>query len=300
MAKPTLKSNDYDKDQKSFTLETNDGYFIRETVAYVKGTPATNADAVTVIVWFHGFYVNNRGTLFHDVKGEEVKLLENLKSCPIKELIFVAPWMGYVQPTLEFVLDKNKQKIPLRDKANNIIPDKFQQQNIGSPQYRAAESQLGKAADDYLAKVLEGLANFLDSKGQALTGSAGKPASAFTIKNLIVACHSGGGVAMRAFVGGLGSANTAALKGCWCFDCLYGRDDAEFWFNRGANAAPFYNYYWGTKANATRLLKLMGHAGQTEFSQDGATLNVINNSDKNHYRTASEGFADRLKNVKLP
>ena len=142
MAKPTLKSNDYDKDQKSFTLETNEGYFIRETVAYVKGTPATNADAVTVIVWFHGFYVNNRGTLFHDVKGEEVKLLENLKSCPIKELIFVAPWMGYVQPTLEFVLDKNKQKIPLRDKANNIIPDKFQQQNIGSPQNRAAAATL--------------------------------------------------------------------------------------------------------------------------------------------------------------
>jgi len=300
MTKPTLKSSDYDKDQKSFTLETDEGYFIRPTVAYVKGAPATHADAVTVIVWFHGFYVNKRDTLFQDVAGEEVKLLENLRSCPIKELIFIAPWMGYVQPAMEFVLDKNKEKIPLRDKAKNIIPGKFQQRNIGSPQYRGVESQLGKAADDYLAKVLEGLANFLDSKRQALTGSNGKPASAFSIKNLILACHSGGGVAMRAFVGGLGSSNTAALKGCWCFDCLYGGDDADFWFNRGANAAPFYDYYWGTAANATRLLKLMGHPGQAEFSQDGATLNVINNSDKNHYRTASEGFADRLKNVKLP
>jgi hypothetical protein len=300
MTKPTLKSGDYDKDQKSFTLETDDSYFIRETAAYVKGTPATHADAVTVIVWFHGFYVNKRDTLFHDAAGEEVKLLANLKDCPIKELIFIAPWMGYVQPTKEFVLDKNKEKIPLRDKAKNIIPGKFLQRNIGSPQYRAVEDKLGKAADDYLAKVLEGLANFLDSKGQALKGSDGKAASAFTIKNLIVACHSGGGVAMRAFVGGLGSSNTAALKGCWCFDCLYGGNDPDFWFKRDANAAPFYAYYFDTAANAKRLLKLMGHPAQAEFSQDGSNLNVIDNSNKNHYRTASEGFAERLKDVKLP
>src|SRR5262245_59397514 len=110
MTKPTLKSSDYDTDQKSFTLETDDSYFIRETVAYVKGTPATRADAVTVIVWFHGFYVDKRGTLFNDVQGEEVKLLANLKNGPVKELIFIAPFMGYVEPAMEFVLDKNKEK----------------------------------------------------------------------------------------------------------------------------------------------------------------------------------------------
>jgi hypothetical protein len=299
MAK-ALTSDNYDTDPKSFTLETDDGYFIRETVAYVKGTPAAHADAVTVIVWFHGFYVNKRDTLFNDVKGEEVKLLENLKSCPIKELIFIAPFMGYVQPAMEFVLDKDKQKIPLLDKDKNVIPGKFKQRNIGSPQYREAESKLGKAADDYLAKVLEGLANFLADKKQALTGSDGKPRSAFTIKNLILACHSGGGVGMRAFVGGLGSSNTAALKGCWCFDCLYGGDDADFWFKRGANAAPFYAYYWGTAGNAKALLQLMGHPKDKEFSDPGSNLNVIDNSGKSHYRTASEGFPERLKAVKLP
>ena len=46
-----LNSTDYDDDKTSFTLDTGDGYFIRETVAYVKGTPAAHADAVTVIVW---------------------------------------------------------------------------------------------------------------------------------------------------------------------------------------------------------------------------------------------------------
>jgi hypothetical protein len=299
MTKPTLKSKDYDKDQTSFTLETDDGYFIRETVAYVKGTPATHADAVTVIVWFHGFYVNDRGVLFNDLAGKEVKLLATLKSCPIKELIFIAPFMGYVKPA-EFVLDKDKQKIPLLDRDKKIIPDKFKMWNPGSSQYRDVEAKLGKEADNYLAKALEGLANFLDSQGQGLQRSDGKPASAFTIKNLIVACHSGGGVAMRAFVEGLGSSNKAALKGCWCFDCLYGGDDPKFWFNRGTNPAPFYAYYWGTAGNSKELLKLMGHPNDKEFSQDGATLNVIDNSKKDHYRTASEGFPERLAKVKLP
>jgi len=300
MTNPALKSSDYDQDPKSFTLETEDGYFLRPTAAYVKGMPATHADAVTVIVWFHGFYVNKLHTLLHDLAGKEVKLLENLKSCPLDELIFIAPWMGYVQESVEFVLDKNREKIPLKDhKTGEILPGKFQTRNIGSPQYRGAEADLGKAADDYLAKVLEGLANFLDSKGQKLKSSDGKDAKAFTIKNLILACHSGGGAAMRAFVGGLTGSNTTALKGCWCFDCLYGDGDADFWF-KAAKTAPFYDYYWGTKANAQRLLELMGHPGKKEFSVDGSSLNVIDNSNKNHYRTASEGFPDRLKNVKLP
>jgi len=297
MAKPTLKSNDYTKDPTSFTLETDDSYFIRETVAYVKGTPATHAEAVTVIVWFHGFYVNNRTTLFNDLPGKEVKLLANLKSCPIKELIFIAPFMGYVKPA-EFVLDKDKQKIPVRNKKGEIIPDRFQMWNPGSTQYRDVEAKLGKEADNYLAKVLEGLANFLDSQGQALKTSDGKGASAFTIKNLIVACHSGGGVAMRAFVSGLGNNNTAALKGSWCFDCLY--ENPKFWFNQATNAAPFYVYYWGTAVNAQNLLGLMGHPNQAQFSQPGDALHVIDNSTKDHYRTASEGFAERLANVKLP
>jgi hypothetical protein len=294
-----LTSNDYDKDPKSFTLETNDSYFIRETVAYVKGTPATHAEAVTVIVWFHGFYVDNRGALFLDEKGEEVKLLETLKSCPIEELIFIAPFMGFVEPAMEFILDKDKQKIPVLDKDKKPVPGKFKKQHIGSPQYRGVEAKLGKAADTYLAKVLEGLANFLIGKGQSLKASDGKAATAFIIKNLILACHSGGGVAMRAFVGGLGNTNAAALKGCWCFDCLYGGGDADFWFKRGKSAAPFYAYYNDTAANAKALLKLMGHERDAEFSDPGSNLNVIDNSKKNHYRTASEGFPERLANVKL-
>jgi hypothetical protein len=296
MTTPTFKSSDFDQDPKSFTLHTDDGYFIRPTAAYVKGLPATHAEGVTVIVWFHGFFVDTRDTI---LKQQEAKLLPNLKSCPISELIFIAPWMGNVHS--EFVLDENNQKVPLLDKAGNIMPGKFKTKIVGSPKYRVVESDLGKAADDYLTKVLEGLANFLDSKGQKLKSTDGKEAKAFTIKNLILACHSGGGVAMRAYVKGLGSGNTTALKGCWCFDCLYTGDDPDFWFKRStdAGAAPFYEYYFDTADNAKRLLELMGHPGQSEFSTDGSKLNVIDNSNKSHYRTASEGFLERLTKVKL-
>jgi hypothetical protein len=296
MAK-ALTSKDYDTDPKSFTLETADSYFIRETVAYVKGTPAAHADAVTVIVWFHGFYVDKRGTLFKDLAGKEVKLLDNLKSCPIKELICIAPFMGYVKEEKEQILGKDNKPIPVM-KDGKPVPGKFKMRNIGSPQYKGVEKQLGKAADDYLAKILEGLGNFFIDKKQALTGSDGKPRAAFTIKNLILACHSGGGVAMQAFVEGLGSTNSAALKGCWCFDCLYG-DSADFWGKQYKGTAPFYAYYQDTETNAKSLLKLMGHQRDAQFSDPGSTLNVIDNSKKTHYRTASEGLPERLKDVKL-
>ena len=44
----------------------------------------------------------------------------------------------------------------------------------------------------------------------------------------------------------------------------------------------------------------MGHPGQKQFSMDGSTLNVVDNSKMNHYRTASDDFPERLKTVKLP
>jgi hypothetical protein len=297
MTTHALKSDDFDKDSKSFTLHTSDSYFIRPTAVYVKGTPATHAEAVTVIVWFHGFFVDDRATI---LKQQEAKLLPNLKSCSLTDLIFIAPFMGNVHS--EYVLDENKQKIPLTDKKGDVIPGKFKTKIVGSPQYRVVENDLGSSADDYLIKVLEGLANFLDDKGQKLTRSDGKEAKTFTIKNLILACHSGGGVAMKAYVKGLGSSNTAALKGCWCFDCLYNGDDPDFWFKRSivTGAPPFYEYYFDTADNAKRLLELMGHPGQNEFTSDGSKLNVIDNSGKSHYRTASEGFLERLNKIKLP
>ena len=59
---------------------------------------------------------------------------------------------------------------------------------------------------------------------------------------------------MQAFVSNLGPGNASALRGCWCFDCLYNKGDPDFWFKRSiaASAAPFYEYYFDTKNNAMR------------------------------------------------
>ena len=106
---------------------------------------------------------------------------------------------------------------------------------------------------------------------------------------------------MRAFVGGLGSSNTAALKGCWCFDCLYGGDDADFWFNRGRQSGPVLRLLLGHEGERQAPARTDGASRkERNFRWTAPALNVIDNSNKNHYRTASEGFPDRLKNVKLP
>ncbi len=80
----------------------------------------------------------------------------------------------------------------------------------------------------YLSQVLDAVRDF---------GTTG-PRPSIEIKNLIIACHSAGGRAMRAIVGTLGK-NEAKLRACWGLDCLYhNRDpkipgdieDAEFWY----------------------------------------------------------------------
>jgi hypothetical protein len=54
------------------------------------------------------------------------------------------------------------------------------------------------------------------------------------VGKLVLACHSGGGNAMRNLVGTLGKYEMN-LSACWGFDCLYGAnskpDDATFWYN---------------------------------------------------------------------
>ena len=79
---------------------------------------------------------------------------------------------------------------------------------------------------------------------------------------------------------------------------LYG-DGPDFWGKRYKGTAPFFAYYQDTETNAKSLLKHMGHERDTEFSDPGSILNVIDNSEKTHYRTASDGLPERLKAVKL-
>jgi hypothetical protein len=70
-----------------------------------------------------------------------------------------------------------------------------------------------KWGEHYLNEVLAALARFQNPSSPP----------ALDIKNLAIACHSGGGAGMRNLLGTLGKYQPK-LKECWGFDCLYGTD----------------------------------------------------------------------------
>jgi hypothetical protein len=106
-------------------------------------------------------------------------------------------------------------------------------------------SEVGKLKDD--GGVQEFLGNVLDGlwKSGPHAGRANRP----TIRHLILAAHSGGGVPLRRLAQVLGNddAYKDKLKECWGFDSIYGvKDkDAEFWSDwakdhPGTNVTMFY------------------------------------------------------------
>jgi hypothetical protein len=80
------------------------------------------------------------------------------------------------------------------------------------------------------------------------------------LRHLVIACHSGGGAAMRNLVGALGRYKSH-LKACWGFDCLYGINakDASFWFewSRGKYGRPLYVAYGSSTIHESVKLYLM-------------------------------------------
>ena len=65
-----------------------------------------------------------------------------------------------------------------------------------------------------------------------------------TFGNLILACHSGGGLPMRRLASG-GDRTLARLRECWGYDCTYNRGDDVFWagWARARPNARVYIYY---------------------------------------------------------
>ena len=89
--------------------------------------------------------------------------------------------------------------------------------------------------DAYLAKVLAAIHAYGPGQQSTLT-----PA----LRNLILACHSGGGLTMRQLAGGADKV-LANLRECWGYDCTYNRGDDTFWagWARKSPGAKCYFYY---------------------------------------------------------
>ncbi len=103
---------------------------------------------------------------------------------------------------------------------------------------------LGKNSEAGWLVAPGGLDRFLNAAIAALRTYGpyrGQPAM---VGNIILACHSGGGLPMRALA--LSNQRYSPLiRECWGFDCMYNRGDASLWgdWARQNPNARLYNYY---------------------------------------------------------
>lgn len=166
---------------------------MKPTAVYLPPTHHAEATKLDVVIWLHGFYVKDHEFLF---LHDPAKLREQVRDSG-KDVVLIAPFLGYEHAEGgKFV-------------GNYSVKD-------------LAEETWGER---YLNEILGALAKFLGA------GATSMPQ--LQIGKLIIACHSGGGNAMRNLVGSLGK-HQSQLKACWGFDCLYGAnakpDDATFWY----------------------------------------------------------------------
>ncbi len=132
---------------------------------------------------------------------------------------------------------------------------------------------LATQGDAYLSDVLDGL--------QQHGGFGVKP----TIGNLVLACHSGGGVAMLA----LAQTLKTPVAACWGFDCLYnaGQDDAWLaWAMQHPNASLFI-FYQGSTSNLSESL--------ARKSAKLANVVVMPSKAPNHDNVPRWHWLDRLR-----
>jgi len=89
--------------------------------------------------------------------------------------------------------------------------------------------------DAYIEKVLAALRAY---------GPHRQAKSPPALGNLILACHSGGGLPMRQLAGGRDRA-VAHIRECWGYDCTYNKGDEVFWagWARAHPNAKVYIYY---------------------------------------------------------
>jgi Uncharacterized protein conserved in bacteria (DUF2272)/Mannosyl-glycoprotein endo-beta-N-acetylglucosaminidase/Putative peptidoglycan binding domain len=111
-----------------------------------------------------------------------------------------------------------------------------------------ARSEAGKllepgGLDAFLAKILATV---------GATGPGARGGVIPTLRHLIFACHSGGGLPMRKLAGGNDKA-LASLRECWGFDCTYNGGDDSFWANwarKRPNAKCYFYYIKGSQTAA--------------------------------------------------
>jgi peptidoglycan hydrolase-like protein with peptidoglycan-binding domain len=101
--------------------------------------------------------------------------------------------------------------------------------------------------DAYLSRVMAALA-----KEGPWANSGARP----YVGDIILACHSGGGLPMRMLAVG-GGKYASAVRECWGFDCLYNQGDANIWakWARQHPQAKLHVHYQKTTTTQSELLQ---------------------------------------------
>ncbi|MFB9269862.1 hypothetical protein ACFFWD_43225 [Bradyrhizobium erythrophlei] len=196
---------------------------MKATAIYLPPKHVTSATKFDVVIWLHGFYVKDHEFLF---RNDPARLREQVRDSG-RDVVLVAPFLGYEYADGDSFA------------GNYIVKD------LATPKW----------GERYLEEILGGLANFL-------APVSGSPPQ-LQVGKLIIACHSGGGNAMRNLVGSLGKYQSN-LKACWGFDCLYGAraqpDDATFWYQwlSGQNGCALEIIYGPSTLPQSVKLDLIG------------------------------------------
>jgi hypothetical protein len=175
------------------------------------------------VIWLHGFYVRDHEFLF---RNDPARLREQVRDSG-KDVVLIAPFLGY----------------------EYTDGDSF------AGNYNVKDLAAPKWGERYLEEILGALANFL--------GASSTSIPQLQVGKLIIACHSGGGNAMRNLVGSLGKYQSN-LTACWGFDCLYGArarpDDATFWYQwlSGQNGCALEIVYGPSTLPQSVKLDLIG------------------------------------------
>lgn len=199
---------------RTFFTTSNDGEML-PTAVYMPPNHIEAARILNVLLYFHGWYVGSQHALINTDKS---RLCEQVINSG-RDVVLVAPWLGSKSA---------------KGDGQAFHTDLFGQAGYGERFLKAILDALGAAISASAAprKIRD---------VDAISG-AGPIVGPFRIKNSVIACHSGGGVAMRNVVQTLGQFESS-LRECIGLDCLYDDGDAKFWFDRARKPGTPLAYF---------------------------------------------------------
>lgn len=206
---------------------------------------------LNVVLWLHGFYVRDARDLFENDKSNVRAQVKDSG----KNVVLIAPHLGWVHYVKNELTEKDERKGAL---------------DLG-------DLGKGKGIETFLGEVLGALQR-ASSGGSDDAASIPKP----SVKNLVIAGHSGGGWQMRLIVDAQGDIG-GTLRGCWGFDTLYNAGDAVFWYGwkKKNNSPVFIAFGNDTKFQAVWLYLLgkgkadEGTAQKSKAATDGNILDPV-------------------------